>query len=52
MKDFTEDVTHLVAGVVGSKKYQVLRPKFKIYLFAVTKQLRFLSPTKHFDVPE
>lgn len=23
MKDFTEDVTHLIAGVSGSKKYQV-----------------------------
>lgn len=23
MKDFTEDVTHLIAGVAGSKKYQV-----------------------------
>ena len=30
MKAFTEDVTHLVAGVVGSKKYLV-RPCLKIF---------------------
>ena len=30
MKAFTEDVTHLVAGVVGSKKYLV-RPCCKIF---------------------